>query len=342
MKKTKLKQGTLLWEKARATRIGGSEVFDIVRYYATDEELQNCGINAEEFREEKPYTTAWALYHKILGDGIYQNEAPSAEYAEYGHAAEPYGVHYLQHGRVKKLKPGEVYASDKLIASLDISGVAEEVDIVPFSYGHGTPQIGQRFVCEQKTMLPQVVKNGVPYKYIVQAQYQITMTSADFFILQIMILREDSPFIRGKVCQMSKKTRYKYLDENMDVKILYFKNNEHLAQLIKVCLERFFSDVEAKNEPTAYIENDSSKNIIKSIHINSAYNPKAVAELDLTLYASSKETEEAAALVRKSELQKIIEVAKEKNVCCFFSSDGTSAKFSKDGKFLLKQKEKAV
>ena len=108
MKKIKLKQGTLLWEKARATRIGSSEVFDIVRYYASDDELQNCGINAEDFRNEKPYTTAWALYHKLMDDGIYKKEALDPEYAEYGHAVEPYGVYVLQKGRAKKLRPGEV------------------------------------------------------------------------------------------------------------------------------------------------------------------------------------------------------------------------------------------
>ncbi|MEG2021596.1 MAG: hypothetical protein RR087_07460, partial [Oscillospiraceae bacterium] len=72
MKKTNLKQGTLAWEKARESRIGSSEIFDIVRYYATDEELQNCGISAEAIRAEKPYTTTWALYHKMQNDGIYQ------------------------------------------------------------------------------------------------------------------------------------------------------------------------------------------------------------------------------------------------------------------------------
>lgn len=71
MNKTSLKQGTLAWDNARATRIGSSEVFDIVRYYATDDELQNCGFNAEAVRAEKPYTTAWALYHKMLNDGIF-------------------------------------------------------------------------------------------------------------------------------------------------------------------------------------------------------------------------------------------------------------------------------
>jgi hypothetical protein len=83
--KTKLKQGTIAWEQARDTRIGSSDIFDIVKYYATDDELQNCGINAEAFREENPYTTAWALYHKMKRDGLFHREELPPELADYGH-----------------------------------------------------------------------------------------------------------------------------------------------------------------------------------------------------------------------------------------------------------------
>ncbi len=336
MKKIKLKQGTLAWEKARLTRIGSSEVFDIVRYYATDVELQNCGINAEKFKSESPYTSVWALYHKILNDGLYHREALEPEYAEYGHAVEPYGVHILQKNRVKKLKPGEVYVNEQLIASLDISGVSEECDIIPFSFGEGTPKLGQKFVCEQKSMRPEKYKNGIPFKYIVQAQYQITMTGADYYILQLMILKEDNPFIRGKICQMSKKTRYKYLDKNMDVKHIYFKSNYHLAQLIKLCIERFFKDVEEKNEPTPFIETDSQQNIIECIRQNSYYNDEATIDLDLTLFAEIKKKESEVELMKKEQMQKIVELAKENNACRYRSPDGSSAQFSKNGRFLFK------
>ena len=284
MNKTKLKQGTLEWEKARLTRIGGSEVFDIVRYYATDEELQNCGINAERFKEEKPYTTAWALYHKLLNDGIYQRQSLPPEFAEYGHAVEPYGLKVLQTGRTHKLKPGEVYASDKLIASLDISGVSEDIDVRPFNYGGGFVPVGKKFVCEQKTMMPTVIKRGLPFKYIVQAQYQITMTKADFYILQIMVLGNDTVFERGKITQMTKKKRAEYLKDKMSVNMLYFANNPHLSALIKVCLERFFADVDNRREPKAYIVHDTQKNIIESIRINTAYNKNLTLTYDLTEY----------------------------------------------------------
>lgn len=339
MKKIKLKQGTLEWEKARSFRIGGSEVYDIVRYYATDEELQNCGINAEAFREEAPYTTTWALYHKILADGLYRTEALEPEYEEYGHAVEPYGVYKLQQGRQKKLKPGEVFASDRLVASLDISGVAEEIDEEhTFVNGQGSPKVGQRFVCEQKSMLPVVAKRGIPYKYIVQAQYQITMTGKDFYILQVMVLEGDSPFIRGKICQMSKKTRYKFLDDNLKVNHFYFRNNEHLAQLIKTCVGRFFEDVKAKKEPTPFIEHDSKRNIIQSIWLNVAFSPEGKCDYDLSEYKKLKDIQNNVDLMIKGEMQKIVEVAKANNVCRFIG-DGIEGKFSKDGKFLLKCRE---
>ncbi len=339
MNKVKLKQGTLAWEKARETRIGGSEIFDIVRYYATDEELQNCGINAEKFRSEKPYTSVWALYHKMLNDGFYKKEALAPEFAEYGHAVESYGVHVLQKGRSKKLKPGEVYASDRLIASLDISGIAEKADIVPFDYGNGKPREGQKFVCEQKSMMPQKAKDPIPFKYIVQAQYQLIHSKADFFILQIMILNNDTPFERGKICQMSKSKKFKFLDENMAVVHLYFQNNYHLSELINTCTERFLKAIDEKQEPAPYIENDSQQNIIDCIRANSLFNSDAVLEYNLDGYEEAKRQEEEAKRKKSAELQRIIEKAKENNACRFSSPDGTTASFSKNGRFLIKQAE---
>lgn len=342
MRRVKLKQGTLAWEKARETRIGSSEIFDIIKYYSTDEELQNCGINAEHFRAEKPYTTVWGLYHKVLKDGFYQSEELPPEFAEYGHAVEPYGVRVLQKGRQKKLKPGEVWLDDRLIASLDIAGTAEAIDVVSFENGYGTPKIGQRFVCEQKTMLPQVIKNGLPYKYIVQAQYQILQTKADFYILQLMVLNDDTVFNRGKICQMPYSKRYKYLDDNMRVSHLYFKNNEHLSSLIGECIKRFFADVDAGCEPMPFIAYDTPRNIIESIRLNVLYNDKLVVDYDLNSYIEAKKAEGDAEQKRKAELQKIVEFAKGNNACRFRAADGTTAAFAKDGSFRMKFPEVAV
>lgn len=337
MKRVKLKQGTLSWERARETRIGSSEVFDIVRYYATDDELQYCGFNAEDFRNEKPYTTVWALYHKILNDGLYKKEALSPEDALYGHALEPYGVYVLSKGRQRKLTPGAVYVSDNLIASLDIEGAAEEIDICSFDHGTGKPELCDRFICEQKSMRPAVVKNGIPFKYIVQAQYQLNCTKADFFILQIIILKEDTDFIRGRICQMSRKTRFNYLDENATVSHYYFKNNIHLSRLIEECLNKFFDDVKNKKEPKPFIENDSAANIIESIRLNALYNDKLTLDYDLSKYISAKREEDAATAKRKAILQEIVDTAKEHNACSFVSNDGTTARFAKNGSFRTKE-----
>lgn len=336
MQLTKIKQGTLEWEKARATRIGSSEIFDIVRYYATEDELQNCGINAENFRAEEPYTTVWALYHKMLGDGLYKREALAPSFAEYGHAVEPYGIYKLQRGRAKKIRAGEVYIDEKLIASLDSSGTAEEIDIIPFDFGSGNPEIGQTFACEQKTMRPDKAKNGMPYKYIIQAQYQIMETKKDFFILQIMILDEDDDFIRGKICQMSRKKKFEYLDEHLAVTHYYFQNNVHLSRLIEECIKRFFDDVDNRNEPTPFIWYDSQKNIIDSIRANSLFNEDATFEYDLSEFEKLKAEEEEATTKRKAELQNIIELAKHNNVCRFRSENGTVGWFIKTGAFRLK------
>lgn len=336
MNKTSLKQGTLAWDNARATRIGSSEVFDIVRYYATDDELQNCGFNAEAVRAEKPYTTAWALYHKMLNDGIFQREELPPELAEYGHAVEPYGVRVLQEGRKLKLKPGVVYADERLIASLDISGVSEEADERPFDYGTGMAKAGKRFVAEQKSIMPNVLKNGLPIKHIIQAQYQITMTGADFFILQIMVLHNDTTFERGRITQMPVRQRDVYLKDTMDVKHLYFQNNEPLSMLIQTCLKRFFDAVDKREEPTPFIATDSQRNIIDSIRINSFYNKDLTLSFDLSEYISAKSEADAAEERRKSVLQGIVETAKEFNAVRFRSEDGAAASFSAAGAFLVK------
>jgi hypothetical protein len=173
VKKYKLTQGTREWETARETRIGSSEVFDIVRYYATEQELLNCGLNPEEVRGEKPFVTAWALYHKILRDGIFQRAEIDPAYAEYGHAMEKYGRRILQENRTNKLKNGTVYADNRCIASLDIEGISEDIDHKEFDFGNGIVPIGKPFVCEQKTLF--AFKDKLPVKYVIQAQFQITM-----------------------------------------------------------------------------------------------------------------------------------------------------------------------
>ena len=99
MKRLKIKQGTRVWESVKESRIGGSEVFDIVRYHAKDDELYNCGIDAKKLKDELPFVSTWALYHKILNDGIYQKPLLDPSLSEYGLAMETYGLHLIQKDR---------------------------------------------------------------------------------------------------------------------------------------------------------------------------------------------------------------------------------------------------
>lgn len=335
MKRLKIKQGTRAWENVKEKRIGSSEVFDIVRYYATDTELQNCGIDAKQFREETPFVTTWALYHKILGDGVYQKPLLEPEYGEYGLAMEQYGLKVLQENRQYKLRKGDVYVNDKLIASLDISGIAEDIDIEKLG---GKAKVGDKFVCEEKTIIP--FKDHLPLKYVIQAQYQISHSNSKFFILLAMILNKDTPFERGKIVSLantSKKKFLEYVKDKVKVQLIYFNNNEALAQLINVCLERFFKDVNDRKEPKPYISVDSVSNVMISIRQNSFYNPDLTKEYDLKEYAICKENLDNAKKEKDKVLQKIIEYAMQNNCSRFISSNGYSATITSNGRFLLKE-----
>lgn len=343
IKRINLKQGTRIWENFKETRIGSSEVFDIVRYYAFDYELQNCGINAEKFKSEKPFVSVWALYHKMLNDGLYQKPILEPWFGEYGLAMESYGLYHLQQNRQLKLKKGIVFANDRQIASLDISGISEEIDEREFDYGEGIVESGKKFVCEQKTISP--FKDSLPLKYIIQAQYQIMMSHSDFFMLQTMILLDDTPYERGKIVSLynnsTKKKFINYVEKKVSIKYFTFKNNIALARLIRLCLLRFFEAVDNREEPLPYIETDKMSNIISSIRCNSFYNPDMAKDYDFSSYMYAKSKYEQAKLKLDEEKEKIIHFAMKNNCSRFISEFGVTASFSSDGKLLIKQpKEK--
>ena len=338
MKKIKIKQGTRVWEQVKESRIGSSEVFDIVRYYATDNELLNCGIDAKIFKEELPFVSTWSLYHKMLKDGIYQKPLLDPALGEYGLVMEKYGLKILQENRKNKLKKGQIYVSDKLIASLDISGVSEDIDVRNFDFGTGRIKPGEKFVCEQKTISP--YKDHLPLKYVIQAQYQIMMSKHKFFMLQLMILDNDTDFERGKIVSLaniSKKKFFDYVKDKVKIQYVYFNNNEALSQLIKTCIDRFFKDVEERKEPRPYIHVDNISNIITSIRQNSFYNPNLTKEFDLSEFVEAKKDYDIANENKKQAMQKIIEFAMINNCSKFISQDGYKGSFSSNGRFLLKE-----
>ena len=200
-------------------------------------------------------------------------------------------------------------------------------------------RVGEKFVCEQKTISP--YKGHLPLKYVIQAQYQISMSKANYFILQAMILNEDTPFERGKIVALANTNKSKFFDYvkgKVKIQHIYFNNNEALAQLIKVCIYRFFEAVEKREEPAPFIQIDNISNIIVSIRQNSFYNPELAKEYDLTKYIKLKKECDLAELNKRQEMQKIIEFIMDNNCSRLFDSvSGYSAFFTSNGRFLLKE-----
>ena len=100
--------------------------------------------------------------------------------------------------------------------------------------------------------------------------------------------------------------------------------------------------MDGRCEPNPYIEYDSPQNIIESIRLNAAYNDDLIYDCDLSGFVQAKEKEEAAVSERKTEQQKMIEIAKSNNVCRFHSPDGHTASFAKNGRFLVRPPKGAL
>ena len=155
-----------------------------------------------------------------------------------------------------------------------------------------------------------------------------------------MILDKDTPFERGKIVALantSKKKFLEYVKDKVKIQLIYFNNNEALVQLINVCLDRFFADVENRKEPKPFIVVDSVSNVMTSIRQNSFYNPDLIKEYDLSEFATCKDNFEKAKKAKEDAQQKIIEFAMQNNCSRFAGANGYSAMISSNGRFLLKE-----
>ena len=161
----------------------------------------------------------------------------------------------------------------------------------------------------------------------------------DFYILQLMVLDQDDTFLRGKLCGMGRNRRHAYFDKHLRVSLFYFKNNVQLGRLIEECLKRFFLDVEHSREPRAFLEQDCPANIIESIRLNALHQDAFPLPENLERYLKLKISADNAEKLRKEELQRLIDIAKENNCCKFISEDGTTGMFDKRGGFRVRSGE---
>ncbi len=180
----KLKQKSNAWLDLKDTRIGSSEIYGLVKYYIKDEELESLGINSTEFKE-KPYTTAWEIWHKFMSKDIYVRKPLEWVLAEYGNSIEKFAFKWIQKKENFKygecaFNEGEVYTNDNdiRIASLDIEAMINSTEIFQDSNGNDISlKDDNEFVVEVKAMSKfkvskdKIITSGVDWKYILQLQY---------------------------------------------------------------------------------------------------------------------------------------------------------------------------
>lgn len=256
MKKLSLKQGTQNWLKYKKERVGSSEIFGLIRHYISDQELQNAGINSDEFTEE-PYVTAFQLYHKFKNPAIYVEADFDEDLGHFGRRIEEFLFYYLR----QKMKynstyqRGAVYGDNFKIASLDIEGVTNSTKIIQDSNGFNIClQDNPKFIVEAKgastfkSRKNDITVNGIDWRFIFQLQYQLMCTDVKWGKIIVVNLKEDNDFKRGFICGLNKRNAIKYIKDNSDILEFVYKERREYQFLIKQALEKFQFDLKTNQE----------------------------------------------------------------------------------------------
>jgi len=260
---TKIKQKSEKWLELKRTKIGSSEIYGLVKNYIKPQELESLGINSAEFTE-KPYTTAWELYHKFTNPN-YVGRSLSWELAEYGNSMEKFAFKWLKKGNFKYqnsiFTQGNVYANDNdiRIASLDIEGETDSKEIIKDANGNYIA-LGEdkNFIIEVKAMSKfkasknQILTEGVDWKYILQLQWQLWCRNINWGAILVFELLNDTQANRGYVIRCGEtlnKKDYEYIDNATQKRIFFYKRLPQYEKIFELALERFMNDVKFKNEP---------------------------------------------------------------------------------------------
>jgi len=235
MKKINVKQRSLGWYNLRATRIGASEAWGILRYYATEQELLNVGIDPLEAKQEVPYSTSYRLYKKMIGTP--EDSKISIYDAQFGEAME-----FWVKSKFTSKPSSNVYIDKNNIVSLDIAG------------GSGAPWVAP--IIEIKT------RREIADKPLLSWRIQMSLQcraegSSECGLLQIALFGFDE-VLRGRVGFAYEKLNHKkFLEfmENLEKEIVFdlYQRDDRLLALYDVCMERFLKDVSDKNPPIPVI-----------------------------------------------------------------------------------------
>lgn len=257
MEKLSLKQGGQKWLDLKKTRIGSSEIFGLIKHYITSQELQNVGINTDNFKDEA-YTTAWQLYQKFVNPMLYVEAEFDKNLSIFGRRIEEFSFDYLkkQNKHNSNYSKGGVYFDNLKIASLDIRGKANSLDIIQDSNGFNISLADYpEFLVETKghaafvTQSKNVTTQGADWKFIFQLQYALYLTKTKWGKIFMVSLFNDNEFERGYISGLSKKTALKYIADNSEIfEFVYIARPEY-QYLIEKALNRFQFDLESHNEP---------------------------------------------------------------------------------------------
>ena len=265
LKEVELKQKSNEWLNLKDTKIGSSEIYGLVKNYIKPEELESVGINSYEFTE-KPYTTAWELYHKFVNRDLWIRKPLTWVLSEFGNSMEKFAIRWIRKKENFKygdavFKEGAVYASenDIRIASLDIEATVNSTDIIQDANGNNIA-LGQDrdFLVEVKGMSKfkakkdKILTDGVDWKYILQLQYQLWCKDVNWGIISVFELMSDTLDKRGYIIRCAEtmnKKDYKYIDEATKKKMFFYKRLPQYAKIFELALKRFQDDVKFKNEP---------------------------------------------------------------------------------------------
>lgn len=227
----KIKYKSLAWEQARGKRIGSSEVFGLIQYYATDNELLNVGIDPIEFRRENAFYSAFFLYHKMIGTDGLKSESLPISLGEYGLASEAWAEHILKKQGITA-ESQAVYVTDRCIASCDL--------ITPDG------------VVEIKTVNRFNRAEGMSWRTNIQHQYQMWVSGIHTGKIFEIVLKNDNTELRCWLAGLFAGSKKKFLKQ-MDIIALDFiyedNYNPAFGVLFEAVMTRFLNDITNRNEP---------------------------------------------------------------------------------------------
>ncbi len=268
-----IKQRTNKWFDLRSNKIGSSEIFALIQYYATDNELLSCGIQPKDFREESSFDTAFGLYHKIKKTKEYFTKPLSRAFADYGSAMETYAKQWLKNRYKIDIEDGFVFVDNDSIASTDVIGVWKDTTIQDYNGNYIDVVDNPCFIVEIKTInnfkyQTKTLITGIDWRTIIQYQYQLYISGLEWGGILAMILENDTIeercYIAG-LSQASKSKFIKYLEPKVKTEIYFMQKIPAFRGLFSVVLERFFSDIKNSNEPSMYPDKEESKAIFNMI-----------------------------------------------------------------------------